>query len=152
MENMVDIPIIQFSFADARVALREKRRLKAFIADLFQSEGRQLKRLQYVFCSDAYLLEINKAYLDHDEYTDIVTFEMADHPRERTEGEIYISVDRVRENAKELRVTFQEELLRVIFHGALHLCGHKDKSPEEQTGMRFLEDKYLRAFEVPRGT
>lgn len=100
--------------------------------------------MQYVFCSDEYLLEINRQYLQHDFYTDIISFELGDSFV--TEGEIYISVDRIRENAGILGKTIKEELHRVIFHGALHLCGYKDKLKKDQLEMRKKEDRYLQKY------
>ncbi|CAL1521099.1 rRNA maturation RNase YbeY [Chitinophaga sp. MM2321] len=136
---------IQFTAHEVKVNLKEKRKLKAFLADLFSKEGQGLKDLHYVFCSDAYLLEINKQFLQHDTYTDIVTFEMGEDPAV-TEGEIYISVDRVQENAEKFQVSINQELHRVIFHGALHLCGFKDKSKADSILMRKMEDKYLTKY------
>jgi probable rRNA maturation factor len=135
--------MIYFSDADVRVSLKGRTVLKAVLKDLFQLEGISLKTLRYVFCSDEYVLQINRDFLQHDYYTDIITFEMSENPDERVEGEVYISVERVRENARDLKVAFRQELLRVIFHGALHLCGYKDKTSEEQGEMRKMEDKYL---------
>ncbi|QJB40956.1 rRNA maturation RNase YbeY [Chitinophaga oryzae] len=133
---------IQFTAHEVKVDLKEKRKLKAFLKDLFADEGQGVKDLHYIFCSDAYLLEINKQFLQHDTYTDIVTFEMGEDP-DVTEGEIYISVDRVKENAGKFKVSVNQELHRVIFHGALHLCGFKDKSKAENALMQQMEDKYL---------
>ena len=95
-----------------------------------------------MFCSDEYLLRINRDYLQHDYYTDIITFDLSE-PGGPVQGEIYISVDRVRDNAKELAVSIQKELHRVIFHGVLHLCGYTDKTKQDQARMRALEEKYL---------
>lgn len=133
---------IQFTAHEVKVDLKEKRKLKTFLKDLFADEGQGLKDLHYIFCSDAYLLEINKQFLQHDTYTDIVTFEMGEDP-EVTEGEIYISIDRVKENAEKFQVSVNQELHRVIFHGALHLCGYKDKSKAENILMHQKEDEYL---------
>ncbi|NLR64949.1 rRNA maturation RNase YbeY [Chitinophaga varians] len=133
---------IQFTAHEVKVDLKEKRKLKTFLKDLFADEGQGLKDLHYVFCSDAYLLEINQQFLKHDTYTDIVTFEMGEDPAV-TEGEIYISIDRVKENAQKFHVSVNQELHRVIFHGALHLCGFRDKSKTESTLMREKEDEYL---------
>jgi len=104
-----------------------------------------LEQLQYIFCSDEYLLEINKQHLQHNYYTDIITFDLSEKPN-AVIGEIYISVDRVRDNAQNYDATFKNELLRVIFHGALHLCGFKDKTEKDQTLMRKAEDKYLQYY------
>lgn len=104
-----------------------------------------LKSLTYIFCSDEYLLEINRSHLKHNYYTDIITFDLSETPEAIT-GEIYISTDRVRDNAETLCVTLKEELHRVIFHGALHLCGYKDKTPKDAKAMRAAEDRSLHAY------
>lgn len=136
---------IQFTSHEVKDYLKEKRRLKLFLADLFATEGQGLQSLHYVFCSDAYLLEINKQFLQHDTYTDIVTFEMGEDPA-ITEGEVYVSIDRVLENAEKFKVSVSQELHRVIFHGALHLCGFKDKSKKDAALMRSKEDEYLNKY------
>jgi probable rRNA maturation factor len=136
---------INFTPHEVKVNLKNKTKLKAFLKEQFAREGQKLRGLQYVFCSDDYLLEINKQFLDHDTFTDIVTFELSEDP-EVTEGEIYISVDRVKENAEKYQVTEEQELHRVIFHGALHLCGYKDKSKEDATKMREKENEYLNLY------
>ncbi len=135
--------MIRFSGADKAVTLKERAAVKALLQEMFHVENYMLSSLQYVFCSDEYLLQINKDFLQHDYYTDIITFEMGDPKTTGVEGEIYISVDRVKDNAKDLAVPFQEELRRVLFHGALHLCGYKDKTPAQEKKMREMEEKYL---------
>ena len=109
--------------------------------------------LQYVFCSDKYLLNINKQYLNHDYYTDIISFDLSEIKGQLV-GDVYISVDRVKENAKTMKNTQVNELLRVIFHGALHFCGYKDKKSADAKLMRSMEEKWLKAYlkSVPRGT
>lgn len=136
---------VQFSAHEVKVGMKDRTRLKAFIEELFRREEQGLKNLQYVFCTDEYLLQLNEEFLNHDTYTDIVTFELSDDP-EVTEGEIYISIDRVKENAANFEVTENYELHRVIFHGALHLCGYKDKSKKEEALMRQKEDEYLNLY------
>ena len=136
---------VQFSAHEVKVGMKDRTRLKAFIEDLFRREEQGLKHLQYVFCTDEYLLQLNEEFLKHDTYTDIVTFELSDDP-EVTEGEIYISIDRVKENAANFEVTENYELHRVIFHGALHLCGYKDKTKKEEALMREKEDEYLNLY------
>jgi rRNA maturation RNase YbeY len=136
---------IQFFSTVGNISLKNRTVLKQFVASIFKSEGKKLKNLNYVFCSDDYLLEINRASLNHDYYTDIITFDLSDS-RGIIEGEIYISVDRVKDNAKILSLTMQEEFHRVIFHGALHLCGYKDKTPRDLKAMRTAEDKYLTKY------
>ncbi len=139
------IPIIQFNFLES-IGLRERARLKKFLISLFKKEGKKLAGLQYIFCSDKYLLEMNQQYLQHDYYTDIITFDLSDK-NQPINAEIYISVDRVRDNARQFNSSIKQELHRVIFHGALHLCGYKDKTVGESKEMRNKEEKYLGLFD-----
>ena len=125
--------------------LPAKRILKAYLRHLFIDEGRELKSLTYIFCSDNYLLKINKEFLFHDYYTDIVTFSL-ENRGEPIVGEVYISIERVRDNATLLSTHFITELHRVIFHGALHLCGYKDKSITQQKLMRAEEERHLSCY------
>lgn len=124
--------------------LPAKRSLKTFIPYIFEKEKKMLQRLDYIFCSDDYLLNINQTYLQHDFYTDIITFDLSES--NVIAGEIYISTDRVKENARDLKVLFETECLRVIFHGALHLCGYKDKTLKQQTQMRKKENEYIERY------
>ncbi len=136
---------VKFNYADVRpITLRSKRKVKEFVIELFKKENKELGSINYIFCSDAYLLEINRSFLNHDFFTDIVTFDLSEG--EATIGEIYISVERVKDNAITHATTYEGELLRVIFHGALHLCGYKDKKKSEITIMREKEDYYLALF------
>ena len=144
MHNNKSISSIQFHFL-LPVSFTQRTLVKEVIRDLFKKENTKLEQLQYIFCSDEYLLQINKEHLQHNYYTDIITFDLSDTPDAVT-GEIYISVDRVRDNAQNYEVTFKQELLRVIFHGALHLCGYKDKTEKDQASMRRAEDKYLHYY------
>ena len=105
----------------------------------------RLETLNYIFCTDKELLEINRQYLQHDYYTDIITFELS-AKGEPVVGDIFISIERVKENALNRGEPIYKELLRVIFHGVLHLCGHKDKKAEQKKMMRQLEDTYLKAY------
>jgi probable rRNA maturation factor len=136
---------VQFYFLDRKPALKERTRLKLFIEKLFTQEKKKLGNLSYIFCSDEHLLGINKEFLKHSFYTDVITFDLSSTKAE-TEGEVYVSVDRIKDNAKQLGVSFNEELHRVIFHGALHLCGFKDKSKADKTQMRLTENKYLQLY------
>lgn len=133
---------IRFHFLQDGFSLSERSSLKIFIESLFKREKKKLQELNYIFCSDEYLLNINRQYLKHDFYTDIITFGLSE-PGEPINAEIYISVDRVRDNAHQFKTTLKREMHRVIFHGALHLCGYKDKKKEEEVLMRRMEDKYL---------
>lgn len=136
---------ISFNYADKQVSLKERRRLKQFIADLFRKYRKDLGGLSYVFCSDQFLLDINKRFLKHDYYTDIITFRLS-AAQDPIEGEIYISIDRVRENAAGLKVSVKEELHRVVFHGALHLCGLNDKKPLDKKKMTTAENSCLKSY------
>ncbi|HMH24381.1 MAG TPA: rRNA maturation RNase YbeY [Puia sp.] len=143
-------PKIQFHFLQQGFSLAGRSSLKSFIVSLFRKEKRPLGELNYIFCSDDYLLEVNRQYLNHDYYTDIISFDLSE-PNQPLNAEIYISVDRVRDNASDFKSSFKRELHRVMFHGALHLCGYKDKKPEDQQIMRKKEDKYL-ALYFPRAS
>jgi rRNA maturation RNase YbeY len=137
---------VSFShIAGLRFSLENRKFLKEFLRILFTKEGKTVSNLSYVFTSDRHLQVINKEFLNHDSYTDIITFDLS----EGTEvvGEIYISVERVRENALTYNTTFKREMLRVIFHGGLHLCGYRDKKKSEITTMREKEEEYLRLFD-----
>lgn len=137
---------VSFRTADRRLQISDKSLVKDFITRLFKKEKHTLSSITYVFCSDALLLQMNRDFLQHDYYTDIITFALSEKG-EPVEAEIYISIDRVKDNAKALGLTYKEEILRVIFHGALHLCGYKDKKKSEIMIMRSKEDQYLRLFE-----
>ncbi|MEN9701802.1 MAG: rRNA maturation RNase YbeY [Bacteroidota bacterium] len=136
---------ISFNKADKNISLVNRVALKSFLEKQMKKEGIRIECLQYVFCSDKYLLEINKQFLNHDYYTDIISFDLSEVKGELI-GDIYISVDRVKENAKLVKTTQTNELLRVIFHGALHFCGFKDKKPADAKLMRSMEDKWLKAY------
>ena len=129
------------------VSLKQRRPLKLFISYLFKKEKKKLQSLDIIFCSDDYLLEINKKHLQHNFYTDIITFDLSDSLNSGIIGELYISTDRVRDNATTLNVSFKTELLRVIFHGALHLCSYKDKKTSDIKIIRQKEDEYLNIYQ-----
>jgi probable rRNA maturation factor len=128
-----------------------RKRVKGFIAELVSLEGKTIETINYIFCTDAYLLEVNQQYLAHDTFTDIITFELSEKGQPLV-SDIYISIDRVKENAQTFGTSFSRELRRVLFHGALHLCGYKDKTEKEEKRMREKEDYYLQYFSVPRDT
>ena len=136
---------VHFYSFDRSPALNERTRLKLFIENLFVREKKKIGNLSYIFCSDKHLLGINNDFLQHDFYTDVITFDLSSTKTE-TKGEIYMSVDRIKENAKKEGVSFKEELHRVIFHGALHLCGYRDKKKEDKLIMRSLEEIYLKLY------
>jgi len=130
-----------FFFQDVRVTLQNRNDLKRFIHSIFKKEGKTLGSINYIFCTDSALLEINRQFLKHDFYTDIISFDLSGG--EPIIAEVYISIDRVRENASEMGVSFKSELHRVLFHGILHLCGYKDKTVWDIKTMREKEDFYL---------
>jgi probable rRNA maturation factor len=130
-------------------SLAARRILKDFIVTLFRKEKKPMKEVHIIFCTDNYLLALNRQFLKHDFYTDILSFPLS-LPGEPLVAEIYISIDRVRENAKSLGSSFSEELHRVIFHGILHFCGYKDKTLGETRKMRAMEDKCLKAYFKPK--
>jgi probable rRNA maturation factor len=144
------VPPIHFYFLKP-ATLRDRRRLKAFILQVFRKHRQKLGSLNVIFCSDDYLIDINRQHLNHDYYTDIITFNLADAPNP-IEGEIYISIDRVRDNSVQAGTSFSNELHRVIFHGVLHLCGFKDKSARDKAEMTRQENLLLANYAVPRNT
>lgn len=120
--------------------VNEKKRIK-WIKDSIKNEAKKVGEISYIFCSDEYLHKMNLEYLNHDTYTDIITF---DYTEENiVSGDIFISIDRVKENAIKFKTHFENELSRVIIHGALHLMGFKDKTPQQKEQMRSKEDFYL---------
>lgn len=137
--------MINFSYQIPRVALDNRKALKEFIRLLCEKENRTIDQINVVFCSDEYLLQINQQFLHHDTYTDIISFDYTEK-KGPLNGEIYISVDRVKDNALQLGSSFKQEIHRVIFHGILHLCGYKDKLKADKLLMREKEDFYLREY------
>jgi rRNA maturation RNase YbeY len=138
---------VSFNYADRKLPLKHKRKVQNFIPNIFSLEGKKLHHLKYVFCSDEYLLQINKKFLHHNTYTDIITFNLSESNNLIT-GEIYISCDRVKENALKYQEELSKEFLRVIFHGVLHLCEYKDKKDVDIKIMRQKEDFYIQLFHV----
>ena len=133
---------INFNF-QKNITLINRKKLKWFIIKIFKNEKVALESMSYVFCSDDFLLQINKDYLKHDYFTDIISFDLSLSKTSPIIGEVYISVDTIRDNTKRFQTTIQLELHRVIFHGALHMCGYKDKSKKDQSLMTAKEDEYL---------
>jgi rRNA maturation RNase YbeY len=136
---------ISFAYQSAYRGPESKGRLRDFLVWLAGREGYGIDELNFVICSDKFLLQINQAYLSHDYYTDIITFDLRETAG-AIKGEIYISLDRVRENAKTWNQPVYKELHRVIFHGLLHLCGYKDTLKADQVLMRQKEDFYLEEY------
>lgn len=133
---------VEFHTHEVSFTLKNRIKLKSLIQSIFKQENGKSASLSYIFCSDEYILDINRHYLDHDYYTDIITFDLSESG-DFIIGEVYISIDRVKENAKLNKSTFTNELHRVIFHGALHLAGQNDNTPEQSQQMSKKEDLYL---------
>ena len=136
--------MIQFCTEDITFSLKEKLKHKAWLNEVAKQEGKKILELSYVFCSDEYLLKINQEYLNHDTLTDIVTFDNTEDPK-KIEGDIFISIDRVKENGEKLG-TSETELERVMVHGLLHLLGYKDKKKEDKALMTEKEDFYIKQY------
>jgi rRNA maturation RNase YbeY len=132
---------ISFNDINIKTTFRERTAIKKWVTNALKKEGFELGELSYNFCTDEHLLGLNITHLNHDFYTDIITFELNEN--KTIIGDIYISIDRVKDNAKQNDKTFSNELKRVIVHGALHLCGFKDKTKKDATLMREKEDYYL---------
>ena len=136
---------VNFFYQDVHFTFVNRGALKKQINKLFKSEKCKLVYLNIIFCTDKALLQVNKDFLQHDYYTDIITFPI-NESKQSIEAELYISIDRIRDNAKTAAVPFKEELHRVIFHGCLHLTGYNDKSSQQIKNMREREDHYLRLY------
>jgi probable rRNA maturation factor len=136
---------IHFFYLDVKVTLTQRTLLKQFVTSIFTKHKLKVDSINYIFCTDAHLLSINQTHLKHNFYTDIITFDLSE-AKGMVMADIYISIDRVRENALAVGTTLNEELHRVIFHGALHLCGFKDKSPDDVVAMRNAEESCLKHY------
>lgn len=133
---------ITFNNHNIQFSLKDKLFIKSFLARVFAEEGVVFKSVSYVFCTDEFLLKLNQEYLNHDTLTDILTFTLSNSSLPVV-SEIYISVERVKENAEKLKVLFITELYRVMIHGILHLCGYTDQTKSKKANMRKKEDYYL---------
>jgi probable rRNA maturation factor len=138
---MSRLPIHFFS-EETSFSPKAKTALRNWINETILSEKHQLQELNFIFCSDDYLLKINQQYLDHDTYTDIITFDNSEE-KGAIYGDIFISIDRVKENAKDFKTTLINELHRVIIHGTLHLLGYPDKKKADKEKMTAKENQYL---------
>ena len=134
---------ITFNNHNVKLKLKNKLLIKSFIARIFAEEEVAFRSVSYIFCTDEFLLKLNQEYLKHNTLTDILTFSLSNTSLPIV-SEIYISIERVSENAKQLQIPFLTELYRVMIHGILHLCGYKDHTEEEKKLMRQKEDFYLR--------
>ncbi len=133
---------VNFFSEGVKSNIKNKKALRGFIELIFKSEKKSLESINYIFCTDKMLRKINNQYLNHDYFTDIITFNLSE-PRKPIVSEVYISIDRIKENSKDFGVTYKSELHRVLFHGALHLCDYSDKRRSEKMIMRKKEDFYL---------
>lgn len=125
--------------------LHNKHKLERWITMVIEQEGKRVGKLSYFFCDDEYLLDVNRRFLNHDTYTDIITFDYTEG--DHVSGDIMISVDRVKDNALQFGVSFEQELHRVIIHGVLHLLGQGDKGEEESRQMRSRENASLEIYD-----
>ncbi|KAB7725395.1 rRNA maturation RNase YbeY [Rudanella paleaurantiibacter] len=137
--------MIRFFNEDTPYKLPQKQATRQWLKQQTEAEGFRIGDLNYIFCSDEHVLQVNRDYLDHDYYTDIITFDQSEE-EDLIEGDIFISVDRVSDNAAQLGVESIGEMRRVLAHGLLHLCGFGDKSPEEEQAMRAKENEWLAQF------
>jgi len=133
---------VNFFSEDVKYTLKNKTQIRQWIYDTIVAEGYTLEELNFILCSDEYLLVINQQYLNHDTYTDVITFDNSEVPKSIL-GDIFISIERIQENAKQFKGTVQQELCRVMIHGTLHLLGFKDKGKAAKTLMTQKEDQYL---------
>lgn len=138
--------MIRFFNEDVSLPFKKKLPAKAKIKKLAESENKKAGELNFIFCSDDYLLKINNEYLNHNYFTDVITFDYVEN--DVISGDIFISVQRVRENAEAFNVPFKQELSRVMYHGVLHLCGYADGSDGEEKTMREKENHYLNVLSV----
>lgn len=137
---------IEFHSEDIDFQLPNPDIVRMWIHDTIREEGSTLDNLNFIFCSDEYLYQLNVEYLQHDTYTDVITFPYSD---DSVEGDIFISVERTRDNAQDFGVSPMHELHRVIIHGVLHLIGYDDHSDEDEAAMRAKENHYLAKYPLP---
>lgn len=133
--------MIRFFIEDINFKFLRKQEIKKWLTKVAVAESKRVGEVSVIFCSDEHLLQINRQYLQHDYYTDIITFDYTED--KLISGDLFISVDTVKANAEEYKQAFDQELHRVIVHGVLHLCGYDDTNPKQQKLMRAAEDKYL---------
>ena len=136
--------MISFSVAETNYNLKNKLKVRSWVKSILETEGKTAGEITYVFCNDEYLGGMNEKYLKHNTLTDIITFDYSE--KGKLSGDIFISIERVKENAGSFNTTLNQELGRVMAHGVLHLSGYKDKTPEDKRIMRSKEDFYLATF------
>ncbi len=133
---------VQFFYEEINYKLQSESKIGQWLKLCASKENKNISLINYIFCTDAYLIEINKQYLKHDYYTDIITFEYSENEASLT-GDVFISVDRAKENSIKLNQNFESEIMRLLVHGLLHLMGYKDKEPQDKKMMTSKEDHYL---------
>ena len=138
--------MIRFFNEDTDYKLPQKLAVKKWLTAQAKAEGHDVGDLNYIFASDEYVLQVNREYLQHDFYTDIITFDNREFADDPIEGDIYVSIERVADNAAQLNVPAEQEMRRVLAHGLLHLCGYGDKTDADVATMRAKEDEWLAAF------
>jgi probable rRNA maturation factor len=139
---------VYFFYEEVTYTVKNKIQIRNWISDTIIAEGYQLEELNFILCSDEYLLAMNKQYLKHDTYTDVITFDNSEGLK-MILGDIFISIERVQENARQFKTTIQKELCRVMIHGTLHLLGYPDKGKAAKTVMTQKEDQYLALLNLP---
>ena len=145
MNSIIDRSNIHFFSEDVSFSIAKPNQYKKWVFKIASYHKTEIKALNYIFCSDSYLLQVNKEYLEHDYYTDIISFPYSEFP-DPLEGDIFISIDRVKENALDNQIAFEDELLRVMAHGVLHFLGFQDKSEKESHLMRKKEEEMIELF------
>ena len=135
-------PLIQFFYEEVDFALDNERQIHDWILDTLRSEAAEAGVINIIFCPDDYLHDLNQRFLDRDTLTDVIAFDYGED-EQYISGDVFISIDRIKDNAKKFNTGTEQELFRVIIHGVLHLCGYADKNDEEKSEMTALEDKYL---------
>jgi len=145
MLNNIDISNIDFNYEDVDYRIQDEDKIKSWINNVILLEQKKPSNLCYIFCSDEYLLNVNQQYLNHDYYTDIITFDYVED--NNISGDMFISIDRTQDNAKTFGVSRETELNRVIIHGVLHLIGYDDLTDEQEEQIHAMEDKCLKLFE-----
>ena len=136
---------VHFFSQSLSIPIRDRKKFKSFVDYVFRAEAKSLKLVNFIFCTDEELRKLNNDFLKHDYYTDILTIDLSEEKKDIT-ADIYISIDRIRDNANIFNVSFSKELHRVMIHGILHLCGYKDKKNSDIMQIRKAEEKYLAKY------
>ena len=136
---------VRFFSYNIRPGLKNTKKLKQFIESIFKGEQKNLGSINYIFCTDKMILGVNRKYLNHNFYTDVITFDLSQNTK-TVIAEVYVSIERVRDNARKLGVSIKSELHRIVFHAALHLCEYNDKTKKDLERMRRIEDKLLHKY------